>query len=107
MGATRHGEAMAGHLALALSQLTGRAVDWRVTAKAGATPATARRALLGGLTDPMTRWRPDLVLIVAGTNGAVRMRRRAPSAGTRRRWCGTSGYASARTSPWCSRACRS
>ncbi|MGX1130582.1 lysophospholipase L1-like esterase [Streptomyces glaucescens] len=75
VGAAHHGEAMAGHLALALSQLTGRAVDWRVTAKAGATLATARRSLPSGLTDPMTRWRPDLVLIVAGTNDALRLRR--------------------------------
>ncbi|MEV6170387.1 SGNH/GDSL hydrolase family protein [Streptomyces sp. NPDC051954] len=75
VGAAHHEEAMAGQVAEALSAMTGRAVSWRVAAKAGATLATVRRGLLSGLTDPTTNWRPDLILVVAGTNDALRLRR--------------------------------
>ncbi|MGW3492250.1 SGNH/GDSL hydrolase family protein [Streptomyces sp. NPDC001020] len=75
VGAADHREAMTGQLAQALSAMTGRAVSWRVAARAGATLATIRRGLLSGLTDPTTRWRPDVVLVVAGTNDAMRLRR--------------------------------
>ncbi|MDR3079322.1 MAG: SGNH/GDSL hydrolase family protein [Streptomyces sp.] len=75
VGAADHREAMAGQLAEALSAMTGRAVSWRVAARAGATLSTVRRTLLSGLTDPATRWRPDVVLVVAGTNDAMRLRR--------------------------------
>lgn len=75
VGAASHREAMTGHLAEAVSAMTGRAVSWRVAAKAGATLRSVRRGLLPGLTDPTTRWRPDLVLVVAGSNDAMRLRR--------------------------------
>ncbi|TPQ15886.1 SGNH/GDSL hydrolase family protein [Streptomyces sporangiiformans] len=75
VGAASHGEAMAGQLAEALTAMTGRAVSWRVAAKAGATLAAVRRGMLPGLTDPAARWRPDLVVVVAGTNDAMRLRR--------------------------------
>ncbi|MCN9239536.1 SGNH/GDSL hydrolase family protein [Streptomyces sp. RY43-2] len=74
VGARDHQEALAGQLAQALSAMTGRAVSWRVAARAGATLSTVRRRLLSGLTDPATRWRPDVVLVVAGTNDALRLR---------------------------------
>ncbi|GGR75645.1 lipase [Streptomyces aureoverticillatus] len=75
VGADTHGEALAGQLARALTGLTGRAVSWRVTARKGATLAVVRRGLLPGLTDPPTRWRPDLVLVAAGSNDALPLRR--------------------------------
>ncbi|MCX4667307.1 GDSL-type esterase/lipase family protein [Streptomyces sp. NBC_01381] len=83
VGAASHGEALSGQLAQALTAMTGRAVSWRVSAKAGATVPVVRRGLLPGLTDPTTGWRPDLVLVAAGSNDCV----------------------SARTSRWSSRAC--
>ncbi|MEV6594267.1 SGNH/GDSL hydrolase family protein [Streptomyces acidicola] len=75
VGAADHQEAMAGQLAAAVSAMTGRAVSWRVAAKAGASLSTVRQGLLPGLTDPTARWRPDVVLVVAGTNDAMRLRR--------------------------------
>ncbi|MFJ8795520.1 SGNH/GDSL hydrolase family protein [Streptomyces sp. NPDC102462] len=75
VGAPNHQDALTGQTAQALTALTGRAVSWRVTAKAGATLSGVRRGLLSGLTDPTTRWRPQLVLVVAGTNDALRLRR--------------------------------
>ncbi|GHG92407.1 SGNH/GDSL hydrolase family protein [Streptomyces lanatus] len=75
VGAAEHREAMAGRLAEAVSAMTGRAVSWRVSARAGATLTVVRQGLLSGLTDPMTRWRPDVVVVVAGTNDALRLRR--------------------------------
>lgn len=74
VGAPDHRAAMAGQVAQALTAMTGRAVSWRVAAKAGATLASVRRGLLCGLTDPTARWRPDVVLVVAGTNDAMRLR---------------------------------
>ncbi|MEV3991146.1 SGNH/GDSL hydrolase family protein [Streptomyces sp. NPDC049837] len=75
VGAARHSEALAGHLATAVTALTGRGVDWRVVARAGATVRTVRRVLLNRLTDPTRRWEPDLVVVTAGTNDALRRRR--------------------------------
>lgn len=73
VGAPALGEALAGHLAAALTRMTGRPVSWRVSARAGATLPYVRRSLLTGLTDPTSRWTPDLVLVVAGTNDALRL----------------------------------
>ncbi|MEU1300768.1 MULTISPECIES: SGNH/GDSL hydrolase family protein [Streptomyces] len=75
VGAPDHRAALTGQTAQALTAMTGRAVSWRVTAKPGATLSEVRRGLLSGLTDPTTRWRPHLVLVVAGTNDALRLRR--------------------------------
>ncbi|MFI1190329.1 GDSL-type esterase/lipase family protein [Streptomyces californicus] len=66
VGALSHREALAGQLATALTALTGQAVSWRVTAKAGATAEAVRRGLVPQLTDPLTRWTPDLVLVAVG-----------------------------------------
>ncbi|MFD7547686.1 SGNH/GDSL hydrolase family protein [Streptomyces sp. NPDC059816] len=67
-------EALPGELAAALTAITGRAVSWRVSARSGATLCSLRKHLLSGLTDPMTRWTPDLVVVMAGTNDAMRLR---------------------------------
>ncbi|MGI5346963.1 SGNH/GDSL hydrolase family protein [Streptomyces sp. CA-250714] len=75
VGTTSHHEALSGQLAQALSGMTGRPVSWRVAAKPGATLTSVRRSLLSGLTDPTSRWRPDIVLVAAGSNDALRMRR--------------------------------
>ncbi|MGX2997311.1 SGNH/GDSL hydrolase family protein [Streptomyces sp. JNUCC 64] len=75
VGASVLREALPGELAAALTAITGRAVSWRVSARSGATLTTVRRDLLSGLTDPVTRWTPDLVVVVAGTNDALRLRR--------------------------------
>ncbi|WP_327665147.1 SGNH/GDSL hydrolase family protein [Streptomyces sp. NBC_00498] len=74
VGAATHREALAGQLAPALAALTGRAVSWRVAAKSGATVDSVRHELLPQLTDPMTRWRPELVLAAVGVNDARRLR---------------------------------
>ncbi|WP_282794005.1 SGNH/GDSL hydrolase family protein [Streptomyces sp. CC224B] len=75
VGAATHEEALPGRLAHTLTALTGRPVSWRVTARAGATLDAVRRGLLPGLTDPRTRWRPDVVLVAAGSNDAMALRR--------------------------------
>lgn len=74
VGAPTHDEALGGQLAAALAGLTGRTVSWRVVARSGATARTVRRDLLERLTDPHTRWRPDLVVLVVGVNDATRLR---------------------------------
>ncbi|MEU7277312.1 SGNH/GDSL hydrolase family protein [Streptomyces sp. NPDC045431] len=75
VGAARHSEALAGHLATAVTALTGRGVDWRVAARSGATVRTVRRDLLNRLTEPTRRWSPDLIVVTAGMNDALRRRR--------------------------------
>ncbi|MFD9910023.1 SGNH/GDSL hydrolase family protein [Streptomyces sp. NPDC059063] len=78
VGATTQGEALPGQLAHALAAMTDRPVSWRLAARKGATVAAVRRGLLPGLTDPLTHWRPDVVLVAAGSNDALR--RRGPRA---------------------------
>ncbi len=77
VGAATHRETLCGQLAAGLGALTGRAVSWRVAARSGATTRSIRTTLLTWLTDPRTRWRPDLVLVVTGANDALRLRRPA------------------------------
>ncbi|MFF2860462.1 SGNH/GDSL hydrolase family protein [Streptomyces rubiginosohelvolus] len=74
VGALSHREALAGQLAPALTALTGQGVSWRVTAKAGATAEAVRRGLVPQLTDPLTRWTPDLVLVAVGIADARQLR---------------------------------
>ncbi|MDT0344039.1 SGNH/GDSL hydrolase family protein [Streptomyces litchfieldiae] len=74
VGAATHAEALAGQLAAGLAALTGREVSWRVTARRGATARFVRATMLDRLTEPATRWQPDLVLVVAGANDALRLR---------------------------------
>ncbi|QNP64472.1 SGNH/GDSL hydrolase family protein [Streptomyces genisteinicus] len=75
VGAEHHRDALAGQVATALTALTGRSVSWRVAARSGATVREMRSLLLGQLTDPTRRWEPDLILLAAGTNDAMRGRR--------------------------------
>ncbi|MFI9152093.1 SGNH/GDSL hydrolase family protein [Streptomyces sp. NPDC053367] len=75
VGAEQHQDALAGQVAVALTALTGRSVSWRVAARSGATVRDMRGVLLGQLTDPTRRWQPDLILLSAGTNDAMRLRR--------------------------------
>ncbi|WP_327672666.1 MULTISPECIES: SGNH/GDSL hydrolase family protein [unclassified Streptomyces] len=75
VGAVTHRGALAGQLAEALTALTGRGVSWRVAAKSGATVESVRCGLLSQLTDPLTRWTPELVLVAVGVNDARRLRR--------------------------------
>ncbi|MYW78465.1 Lysophospholipase L1 [Streptomyces sp. LaPpAH-199] len=74
VGALSHREALAGQLAPALTALTGQGVSWRVTARAGATAEAVRRGLVPQLTDPLTRWTPDLVLVAVGIADARQLR---------------------------------
>lgn len=75
VGAEQHRDALAGQVATALTALTGRSVSWRVAARSGATVRDMRAVLLGQLTDPIRQWKPDLILLSAGTNDAMRARR--------------------------------
>jgi lysophospholipase L1-like esterase len=77
VGAATHAEALAGQLAAGLAALTGREVSWRVAARSGATTRLVRATMLERLTEPTSRWQPDLVLVVAGANDALRLRRPA------------------------------
>ncbi|MEU8404994.1 SGNH/GDSL hydrolase family protein [Micromonospora sp. NPDC048842] len=75
VGAADHQTALAGQTAAALAALTGRHLSWRVVARSGATARTIRTDLMDGITDPHTRWSPQVVLVVVGVNDAVRLRR--------------------------------
>jgi lysophospholipase L1-like esterase len=77
VGAATHAEALCGQLAAGLAALTGREVSWRVAARRGATARSIRATMLERLTEPTRRWTPDLVLVVAGANDALRLRRPA------------------------------
>jgi lysophospholipase L1-like esterase len=74
VGARDHDEALAGQLARAVAGLTGRSVSWRVVGRSSATVAMIRRNLVERLPDQVIDWRPDIVLLVAGVNDAVRLR---------------------------------
>ncbi|WDG27657.1 SGNH/GDSL hydrolase family protein [Streptomyces sp. CA-278952] len=74
VGALSHREALAGQLAPALTALTGQGVSWRVTARSGATVESVRRGLVPQLTDPLTCWTPDLVLVAVGIADARQLR---------------------------------
>ncbi|MFC4071260.1 SGNH/GDSL hydrolase family protein [Actinoplanes subglobosus] len=75
-GAPDHATALAGRFATALAAGLDRAVSWRVAARGGATARTVT-ALVPGLTDPATGWRPDLVVVAVGVNDTTRLRRPA------------------------------
>ncbi|MFC7546993.1 SGNH/GDSL hydrolase family protein [Plantactinospora sp. GCM10030261] len=74
VGATDHREALAGQAAGAIGALTGRAISWRVVARTGATARTARH-LVDQITDPHTRWTPDVMLVAVGGNDVISLRR--------------------------------
>lgn len=59
-----------------MAALTGRPLSWRVIARSGATVRTLR-PLVDHITDPHTRWQPDLLLVVVGVNDVIRLRRPA------------------------------
>jgi lysophospholipase L1-like esterase len=72
VGATSHQDALAGQLAAAVANQTGRAVSWRAIARSGATSETARE-LVPGLLDG--DWRPDVVVLAIGVNDLKNLRR--------------------------------
>jgi lysophospholipase L1-like esterase len=65
VGTSTHRDALAGTLAAAVAERTGRAVSWRAVARSGAT-SRAVRELVPGLVDG--DWRPDVVVISVGVN---------------------------------------
>jgi lysophospholipase L1-like esterase len=74
VGAATHDEAVAGQLSAALAGLTGRAVSWRVVAEIGATTARVGATLTRDLAVPVEGWRPDVVVVMVGTNDLLRWR---------------------------------
>lgn len=71
VGAQRHRDALAGLLASAVAQQTGRAVSWRAVARSGATSRTAR-----DLVPRLVRgeWRPNVVVVLIGVNDLKNLR---------------------------------
>lgn len=72
VGAKCHQAALAGMLAGAVAQQTGREVSWRAVAASGATSRTARD-LAPHLAD--SNWRPDVVVVLVGVNDLKKLRR--------------------------------
>lgn len=75
VGAPDHQTALAGQTAATVAALTGRPLSWRVIARSGATTRRVREDLVDRITDPHTRWKPNLVLVVVGVNDVIRLRR--------------------------------
>lgn len=71
VGAGHHGEALAGQFATALAERTGRQVSWRVLARSGDT-VRGITELVSNAVDDLDA---DLVVISAGVNDALRLRR--------------------------------
>ncbi|SHM25869.1 SGNH/GDSL hydrolase family protein [Cryptosporangium aurantiacum] len=74
VGAGHHGEALAGQFSAALAEQAGRPVAWRVLARSGDTV----RGITALVTAHAEELDADLVVLSAGTNDALRLRR--PSA---------------------------
>ncbi|GAA3390142.1 SGNH/GDSL hydrolase family protein [Cryptosporangium minutisporangium] len=74
VGASHHDEALAGQFTAALAEQTDRPVAWRVLARSGDTV----RGLTALVTAHAQELDADLVVLSAGTNDALRLRR--PSA---------------------------
>ncbi|MDA0563095.1 GDSL-type esterase/lipase family protein [Streptomonospora sp. S1-112] len=67
-------EGVPGRTAAELAAATGRAVEWRATARSGADAARVAGPLLAAAAEEAgTSWRPDLVLVVVGVNDVTRM----------------------------------
>ncbi|MDG4796072.1 SGNH/GDSL hydrolase family protein [Micromonospora sp. WMMD1082] len=75
VGAPDHQAALAGQTAHSLAALTGRALSWQVSARSGATARTISTHLVDRVAAPHAGTSPDLVLVVAGVNDAIRLRR--------------------------------
>jgi lysophospholipase L1-like esterase len=73
VGAGHHGEALAGQFSAALAEHTGRPVSWRVLARSGDT-VRGITALVASTAEELDA---DLVVLSAGTNDALRLRRPA------------------------------
>jgi lysophospholipase L1-like esterase len=71
VGAGHHGEALAGQFSAALASQTSRRVSWRVIARSGDT-VRGITSLLAGTVEDLDA---DLVVISAGVNDALRLRR--------------------------------
>lgn len=67
VGARHHDEALVGHLALAISSRSGRAVDWSVCGLSGATVKTAHASLLMAVPEMPH----DLIVLVFGVNDTL------------------------------------
>lgn len=65
-GAPTHETSIAGHLAKALRERTGREVSWRVHARGGATARRVSTALVPRLSDD--GWTPTHVVVLIGIN---------------------------------------
>lgn len=77
VGAGHHEEALAGQFSTALAEHTGRPVTWRVLARSGET-VRGITALVASHATVDTEPDTDLIVLSAGTNDALRLRR--PSA---------------------------
>ena len=75
IGARTHEEALTGQLARALSEQSGRAVDWMVVARSGINA----RDTLKDLVPQLAGYRADVVLIALGVNDSIEFH-------TSRRW---------------------
>jgi lysophospholipase L1-like esterase len=72
VGAASHDEGLAGSLARAVKDRTGRAVDWSVTARSGATAKAAVEHLAPQLPSVAAGERPDVVAVFLGVNDLIR-----------------------------------
>lgn len=73
VGADQLGNALVGQLATAVGGLTGRQVSWRALGRTGARTRDLDHIIIRHLTDPCTRWRPDLVVVSIGVNDVTRL----------------------------------
>jgi len=73
VGAGSHDEALAGQFSTALADLTARPVSWQVLARSGDTV----RGITALVTSHAQALDADLVVLSAGTNDALRLRRPA------------------------------
>ncbi|KAA2261334.1 SGNH/GDSL hydrolase family protein [Solihabitans fulvus] len=72
VGVSDNADGIAGQVAVALAERTGRAVSWRVSARSGATARQITKDLVAGLSAP--DWRPDALLISVGINDLLELR---------------------------------
>ncbi|TQN32561.1 lysophospholipase L1-like esterase [Haloactinospora alba] len=74
VGVSHHGDGVAGHLAAALAERSGRGVAWRVVARSGATVGGVERRHLPAAVDGPP---PDVAVVLAGVNDTLRLTRLA------------------------------
>lgn len=74
VGVSHHRDGIAGHLAAALAERSGREVGWRVVARSGATVGEVERRHLPVVVDGPP---PDVIVVLAGVNDTLRLTRLA------------------------------